>query len=149
MFFLITLCLFLSFSLQDIPLRLFLGSPIGILRRVTPPGLAGVLGGPKAWQNSVCQVLSSVCRLHWTPRCTLAPTVFLPSSCLVLVHMVQLVSKPPDFLGYICFLLPGSDFDLPSFVVSLLTPGYPVSSVPTGFSPEGTGLNIWETPVGG
>ena len=63
--------------------------------------------------------------------------------------MVHFVLKPPDFLGYFCFLLPGSALDPPSFVVSLLTPGFPVSSVPTGFSPEGTGLNIWATPVGG
>ena len=144
MFLRITLFLFLSFSSHDTPLSLSFESSSKV--RVTPP--VCTLGGPKAWRNSVCQLLSLVCRLHWIPQCTLAPTVFLPSSCLVLVHMAHFVSKPSDFPRYFCFLLPGSDFGFPSFVASILTPGCPVSFGPLGFLPGETGMDIGATPVG-
>ena len=56
-----------------------------------------------------------------------------------------LVSKPPDFLGFFCFLLPGSDLDPPSLVVSCLMPGFLDSSAPSCFSLEGTGSSISAT----
>ena len=61
------------------------------------------------------------------------------------MHQVLLVSKPPDFLGFFCFLLPGSDLDPPSLVVSCLMPGFLDSSAPSCFSLEGTGSSISAT----
>ena len=141
MFLRITLFFFLSFSSHDTPLSLSFESSSKV--RVTPP--VCTLDGPKAWRNSDCQLLNSVCNSHWTPLCTRAPTVLLPSSCLVLVHMVHFSSKlkPPDFLGNFCFLLPGSDFGFPSCVVSILTPGCSVS-----FAFVETGMSIGAAPVG-
>ena len=137
---LITLFLFLSCSSLDTPLSL---SPVSSSRvSVTPP--VCTLDDPKAWRNSVCQLLNSVCKSHWIPLCTLAPTVLLPSSGLVQVHMVHLDSKPLVRLGNFCLRLPGSDFRFPSSVFSILTPGCPVS-----FSLGETGMNIGATPVGG
>ena len=140
---LITLFLFLSCSSLDTPLSLSPESSSKV--RVTPP--VCTLDDPKAWQNLICQLLNSDCKLHWTPLCTLAPTVLLSSSCLALVQMVHFVSKPSDFLGNFCFLLPGSDCGYPLFVASLLTPVCLVSSDPLGISLGGTGMDIGAATV--
>ena len=57
-----------------------------------------------------------------------------------------LVSKPPDFLGFFCFLRPGSVLDPPSLVVSCLMPGFLGSSVPSDFSLGGTVSSTLVTP---
>ena len=57
-----------------------------------------------------------------------------------------LVSKPPDLLGFFCFLRPGSVLDPPSLVVSSLMPGSLGFSVPSELFLVGTVSSTLATP---